>query len=266
MILNSGTIYELCMKNENGGKRLLEPFDEKMLESNPAKVELRLGDHCYCSNDILRIIDLKKEHTVKIPPNEILFFETYEKVNMPRDLSGHMALKMRLVSAGLLMPSQTQVDPGYSNHLFGMLYNLSSKDITLEYMQPITTLEFTKTQLEDKFVYSGSMEKINFETFVKTRVASSLGKLEQDVRETKTEYEKNASMWSRILTSLSIVIAVVTVVVSIVGLFNSFRSDSGIGELEQRVEILEQQNEMQKKLIEEFAQRINSVSNDNSNE
>ena len=253
MILNAEQIKQLCYGPKDGQLPLLEVFDgniDNNIFDSPAKVELSLGKQCYCSKSPT-IIDLSKERIVTIPPNEVLFFETYEKINMPKNLSGRMGLKMSLVSMGLLMPSSAPVDPGYENKLYGMLYNLSSKDITLTYKQHITTLELLQT-VPSWQTYKGRMANISFESFVREQVRSSIGQLSENVKETQANLERSIGFWERILTILAITIAVLSAIVGGASYVNARSKDASIALLEDKVSRLEERVYAQSKSFDEY--------------
>lgn len=260
MILNAEEIRRLCHKCPiSRPLSLLENYDECNFKNNPAKVELRLGKHCYCSNEMSSIIDLSAKNEVTIPPNEILFFETYEKVNMPENLSGRVGLKMSLVSKGLLMPSPAPVDPGYCNHLFGMLYNLSSKDITLSYKQCITTLEFLEIKPSRSTKYEGTMAHVTFESFIKIRITSSLGELSNNVKKAQEQLndgqkklDNNIRFWENILTIITVVIAILSVIVGSLSYISARSKDASIALLEDKVSRLEERVYAQSKPFDEY--------------
>ena len=258
MILSTEQIESLCI-----GKMppLIEPYNPDDNIGNPAKVELHLGKHCYCSDKPNKIFDLKDGDTVTIKPNTIFLFETLERFNFPDNLSGRMSLKMGLVSQGLLMPNQTQIDPGYSNVIFGMIYNLSSQEIELSYKQSISTLEVYVTKKSSNH-YSGRMKKISFGEFVSTRIHSSLGKLESDVKSSQQKLNTSVKIWNVFLTSISVVIAALTIFVGVSSFRASFKDDADIVRLEQKVEDLtEELKECQDK-INELEDALNNSKND----
>lgn len=259
MILSSEIIKELCTNPSEGLYPLILPFDDSILKDNPAKVELRLGDYCYCSSNEREIISLKDQEKVTIKPNEIFLFQTYETINMPKNLSGRMSLKMKLVSKGLLMPCQTQVDPGYSNILFGMLYNLSSDEIELSYKQPITTLEFTQTMIDNSFKYNGTMGKLKFEEFVRNRITSSLGELAKDVDKSQKDLEKNTQKFSTIMTALSVAVGAVSLIVAASAIAGAWSKDAEVAVLEQTVSTLESTVGEQVNRLEAYEQELKHI-------
>lgn len=238
MIISTDKIASRCQSESNA---LIWPFDSNKSKGNPAKVELHLGEKCYCSSNPDKIIELSTGSSAIIAPNSIFLFQTLEKVNLPKNISGRMGLKMSLVAKGLLMSNQTQVDPGYNNNLFGMIYNLSDQNITLEYEQPITTLELFQTEeAQDPFFsYQGSMQDCTFDRFVRTRIHSSLGNLESEIRLLEDDVEKNQKKWDRTMTILSILLAVITLISPIVGYYAAFKDDATVARLEEKINNLQ---------------------------
>lgn len=257
MIISTDKIDQLC----KGKPPLIEPYCPADNKNNPARAQLHLGKLCYCSNTPEQIHDLEAEGEIVIAPNTIFLFETYEKVNFPRDLSGRMSLKMGLIQQGLLMPNQTQVDPGYSNVLFGMLYNLSSAPVKLAYRQAITTLEITKTECS-KRNYAGKMKSITFDEYVRNRVVSSLGYLDDRLQTSNAELQKSTErlnqsveFWNRILTSFAVALAVISVLVAVM----SFKSDPDIETLKYRADALQETVAAQQEQLAEYEGRLREL-------
>lgn len=248
MILSTDSIEKLC----KGKHPLIKPYNLEENRKNPAKTELHLGAHCYCSGSPdADIIELEKDgDSVILKPNTIFLFETKEVLNFPNNLSGHMSLKMGLVSQGLLMPSQTQVDPGYNNVLFGMIYNLSSRDVELKRGQAITTLEVFETEIS-KHQYSGRMQSISFEQFVKIRINSSLGTLEEDIRKSKEKLDDSIKYWDKFSAFITIVITVFSLVIGMTSVGTVFKDDAEISKLEYQVEMLTKEVEEYKSIIKQ---------------
>lgn len=267
MIISTDKIASKCQVKDNA---VIWPFDINDNKGNPAKVELHLGAKCYCSSDPNIIVELKDGSKTSIAPNSIFLFQTLEKVNLPKNLSGRMGLKMSLVAKGLLMSNQTQVDPGYNNYLFGMIYNLSDQEIELEYGKPITTLEFFQTEeSQDTFyAYNGSMQNCLFESFVKNRIHSSLGSLESEVRSLKSEIEKDHKKWDGLMTILAILLAACTIISSATGCYAALKENAEVALLKENVnklqEIVQEDKEVlssQAKQLESYEQIITDLEN-----
>lgn len=250
MIINTEKIHELC-DNE---PPLIVPYvlDENI--NNPARAQLHLGKLCYCSSTPNKVHDLEKENEIEIAPNSIFLFETYEKVNFPPNLSGRMSLKMGLLQKGLLMPNQTQIDPGYSNVLFGMMYNLSSDSVKLTYKQAITTLEIVETQ-NSKYTYDGNMKTMTFDKYVQNRVRSSLGDLAYNVEKSNKRLKRASRAWTFFLAILSIVITAISLVVAATAL----RSDPDVEIMKMQIEELKAKISEQQESLTEYEERLREL-------
>lgn len=257
MILSREKIEELCKRYPP----LISPYDPNKNKNNPAGVQLHLGRSCYCSNTPKKLYALSYGDDVVIQPNTIFLFETLERFCIPKNLSGRMSLKMGLVSQGLMMPNQTTIDPGYSNVLFGMLYNLSSEPVTLKYGQAITTLELMET-MESQNTYRGKVGGMSFESFVRDRVGSSLGDLEKSIKKADKKIDRNVKLLGAIAGYLSAVLTLLSVVVGV----TSLRQDPEIplleeqySELEDRYQRYEDTINEQKELIEELEKKVEAL-------
>ena len=103
MIISTQQIASQCKSEADA---LVWPFDRNNNKGNPAKIELRLGEKCYCSSNPDKIVKLESGSSAIVAPNSIFLFQTLEKVQLPENISGRMSLKMGLVSKGLLMPNR----------------------------------------------------------------------------------------------------------------------------------------------------------------
>lgn len=255
MILSTEHINNLC----NNEQPLISPYDAQANQGNPAKIELHLGSKCYCSNTPNKIYKLDEEGTVVIEPNTIFLFETQEKFNFPANLSGKMSLKMKYISKGLLMPSQTQVDPGYNNVLFGMIYNLSSEQVVLEYGTALTTLEVFETEESVENRYNGSMQQYDFEKFVSTRVHSSLGTLERDIRKSQKVLNASVKWWNAFAVAISIILAVMSIYIGTTNYRAAAKDDADIAELRYCIADLQTQLVESEQVISEQNKKLNEL-------
>ena len=245
MILGKTEIEKLIKANN-----IIEGYDATLSQNNPAKVELRLGEKCYLSSQEKDIIDFSVVGTVKIKPNDIFLYQTLEKVNIPNNIAGHLSLKMGYTARGLLMSNQTQVDPGYNNYLFGMLYNLSDSDIELKYEDSIVTLELYQTKNATTTTYSGNMEKISFEGFCKKRIGSSLAKmsasidsqvneiteLSDNVKASTEKNERHLNFFMTIVGIATLAITIISIVIAII----AAKPDADVARLSEKVEYQQQ--------------------------
>lgn len=231
-------------------KGIIEDYDPSLSANNPAKVELRLGNKCYLSSRSREIIELVDGDKVVIKPYDILLYQTLEKVNIPNNVAGHISLKMKYTARGLLMSNQTQVDPGYNNYLFGMLYNLSDHNIELECGTPIVTLELFQVKGNAIDTYNGYMATISFEEFCRQRVGSSLAKLAsglesqaQDIERLRLLVEttvKNNGRHLNVITGIVGIISLAIAVISVIAAIVVCKPDATIARLSEKVDYQKQ--------------------------
>jgi deoxycytidine triphosphate deaminase len=210
MLLNKEQI-KLSIDNDS----LISPFIEANIQH--ASYDLTLGSKCYVSANQSGysegIIYLNQGDTVAIPPNSIFFFETREKINLPLNLAGKLSLRFGYIRKGLIMPSQPQADPGYTNYLFGMIYNLSNRPVTLKQGEHIATIEFFT--LVATSGYTGPYENFVFEQFVSSHISSSLDSIHNNLIDNTKKL--NATKYiigfgTFLLTIITIIIAIITAI------------------------------------------------------
>lgn len=183
----------------------------------PINYDLRLGKQCYIGYSNKKKSgqkNLREGESVKIPSNGILFFETKEQIIMPKDLSARLSLKMSLVANGLFMPVQGPIAPGFKNHLYGMLYNLSDDSITLREGESIVSIEFYKIEpVGEEQLYNGQFNDDNaFNLFTKNKILSSLNSMSIEFNRKFNMLFKFLKVGSYILIALTAILGILTVI------------------------------------------------------
>lgn len=211
MLLDSENIKELC-QNTN---MIDPPGGEDCFQG--ASYDMKLGEKCYVSSssgDNEGVITLGVNESVKIPRHTIFMFQTEEKLNLPNNIVGKITLRMGLVRKGGIMPSQTQIDPGYNNYVFGMLYNLANRDVQLKRGEHIVSVEFYKLDKEVE-AYGGPYGRYSLADFVSEHVQSSMDYLNNQVQKSldRVDFLKHA------FTGLTFLLGLVTVVVTVLGIY-----------------------------------------------
>jgi deoxycytidine triphosphate deaminase len=120
---------------------LVDPFDKENLKA--ASYDLTLGSECRVGGE--PIILNEKNRYLKIPPYQVAVVSTYEKLCIPRFLIGRWNLRVKYAYEGLLWVGGPQVDPGYVGHLYAPIYNMSNREVILEYREPFATIDFVRT-------------------------------------------------------------------------------------------------------------------------
>lgn len=119
---------------------LIDPLKDHNLR--PASYDLTLGKLFYKSG---KVQELKSGETLTLPPNDIVFVTTEEKLLIPYYMIGRFNLIIGLVYQGILLGTGPQVDPGYSGPLYCPLYNLSNQEVQIPQGERFATIDFIKT-------------------------------------------------------------------------------------------------------------------------
>ena len=136
-VLNQSEIEARCKEK----KPLIYPFRSENIKG--ASYDLRLGRYARVGKVTL---DLDNEdQTLRIPPYEVAYVESEEILYMPTNLVASFGLRMAWVFRGIIIPPQTQIDPGYHGRIFILLLNLSKSDVFIGRNEHIISIEFRRT-------------------------------------------------------------------------------------------------------------------------
>ncbi len=138
-------------------------FLPKQVQS--ASYDLRLGQKCYLGSEKKIIMLSKDDPILTIPPQDVAVLSTVEKLKLPLNVIGRWNIRIGLIYQGVLLVSGPQVDPGYNDHLYCVLYNFSTNDVHLRYEDHIATIDFATTT-DDCEPFPGNERKV-FEDYVK---------------------------------------------------------------------------------------------------
>ena len=142
---------------------LIEPFNEKSLQ--PAGYDLRVGREATVSG---RLVDVKGEGKVVIPPKEYALILTLERIKLPDDVMGDMKLRSSLAREGLL-GSLAWVDPGWDGNLTLAVFNSSDNEIELAYGERFVQIAFIRLEEPARNPYRGSYQGSQHLTLSKRR-------------------------------------------------------------------------------------------------
>lgn len=203
---------------------LINPFHGDNAQG--ASYDMRLGEKCYISsspgsNDGIVLLEDNKEIT--IPKNTIFMFQTMEKLTLPLNLVGKLSLRMGLIRQGLIMPSQPQIDAGYDNYVFGMLYNLSNRDIILKRGDHIASVEFYKLHKEVE-PYRDHYQNYSLADYVAHHVQSSMDylneKMDDSIKRIRRSQE-TIEFQKQMITGFSIVLAFIALGMTVFAIYLS---------------------------------------------
>jgi deoxycytidine triphosphate deaminase len=139
------------------GHPLLHPFNKKNLKA--ASYDLTLGSECRLGGKPI-MLDEKNKY-LEIPPYQVVVVSTAERLCIPRFLIGRWNLRVKHAYEGLLWVGGPQVDPGFSGNLYAPIYNMSNRNVILEWEKPFATIDFVRTT---KYTKAAEMYK-----FVRSR-------------------------------------------------------------------------------------------------
>lgn len=190
--------------------KLIDPFFGDKLK--PAGYELTVGDEYAIGGQTGRLIDEPGKNEVRIPPFQVLIIKTRERVNLPRFLIARWNIRVMWAYQGLLWVGGPQVDPGYVGHLFCPIYNLSDKEVTLRFGEPIALIDFVTTtpfRKDQSKPYDRPPKRVIFDDYkpesLKSALFTEAGKRIGQVEARVNKFE------TRLETSTGVVIALIAV-------------------------------------------------------
>lgn len=218
-ILSHETILNLC----RGTPSLVENCQEENVQGS--SYDISLGNKYYLYNPKKKKVkhmigDLENEENLVIPPNELCFVISNEKINMPNNLVARVSLKTDLIKKGIMLAAQPPVDPGYEGKIYGMLYNLSNKEVCICHKDTILTLEFMKLDKPTHHLPSKHpMQNFdNLKEFIKDpAIDSSLSDLKREFRKITKSFQRFIPNILTIITAIIGIMAVLMVVLLVFG-------------------------------------------------
>ncbi len=105
-----------------------------------------------------------------------------EQLHLEASIVGHLTLKMDLLLQGLIIASQSQIDAGYEGQVFGLIYNLSDREVTLKLGEPVLRLELVRLAEDSDKPYKGDYKDASLGDALQHPLGSSL----EEMRETVT--------------------------------------------------------------------------------
>ena len=88
----------------------------------------------------------------ELKPNELIIFQTKERIKIPLNLSGSYSALDSVAKQGLLLINASIVEPGYEGYLSGVLLNFSSRSFLIKPFMEIVKINFSEVScnVEDK--------------------------------------------------------------------------------------------------------------------
>ena len=139
---------------EDLGEVLLEPFEPARVKG--ASYDIRVGAR-------IRLVQQEPDGTarfrwealdvpgapssVPIPPGSTCIIESLEKVHMPKDMKGRLALRA-FHARRLIFFAGGVIDPGYDGFLYLPMANMGDVSVELKYGEALVSAEFVKLNKE----------------------------------------------------------------------------------------------------------------------
>lgn len=148
------------------GHIVIDNFNKANLQ--PASYDLRLGKYGIITKSIsieelkekiskeeVKEKDIEKERSMTLPAGSFALVTTLEGLKFSTSYAGHLGAKSYYTRKGLALLSGLQVDPGFEGIIVLGFANLSPRTITIEYADPICTLEIHKLNKPSSKPYEG---------------------------------------------------------------------------------------------------------------
>jgi deoxycytidine triphosphate deaminase len=198
-VLVSSEIEKLA-KDHN----MIHPFYRDKKRLKPAAYHLSLGEHYRIGKKNKLLSD--KDPYLQIKPYQVAIVETWEELDLPKNVIGRWNLSISGVYKGLLWVGGPQVDPGFKGHLYCPLYNLSTLPVTLVFKEPFATMDFVRTTPGYSVPFDQRRRKMSdYVTMLESAPEDTLKKV-NEVRRRVQVFE------TTMLTTIGIIIAALAII------------------------------------------------------
>jgi len=166
-----------------------------------AAYNLRLNDRNLTINgvkyDINNPYDYKEnDGYIKLPPRKISVLSTVEKLSLPETLCARVGITFSWSRKGLIPLFGPQVDPGYNDFFYAVIYNASNKEMRLEKEEKLFKMELHT--VEEAEVVSqpsyGGLREIDPDMTREDSVGnliSAVGELETNIKDVRKDVKSN---------------------------------------------------------------------------
>jgi len=136
------------------GENLLEPFEPSCVKGASydirvgARIRLVLQEPSGTARFQWVALDVAgAPSSVSIPPGSTCIIESLEKVHMPTDMKGRLALRA-FHARRLIFFAGGIIDPGYNGFLYLPMANMGDVPVELKYSEALVSAEFVKLNKE----------------------------------------------------------------------------------------------------------------------
>lgn len=144
---------EECLRNSSyrlrvgklikpGGTNVLDCEEQVKSHGLFGKFWKKIGEsiHLDKASKVFRMVNDRYE----LKPNELVIFQTREKISMPLNLSASYAALDSIAKQGVLLINASMVEPGYEGYLSGVLLNFSSRSFFISPNMEIVKISFSE--------------------------------------------------------------------------------------------------------------------------
>jgi len=135
MLMTDGEIRETL---ESSAFKI-EPYDSN--RQQPCSYDARAGAEALVSRNYT-LINLARSNSVTLQAGDFALIMTHESFLLPLNMAGNIGMKSSWARRGLILLAGMQIDPGFDGHLRLGMYNSSGRAITIDYLDPICSIEF----------------------------------------------------------------------------------------------------------------------------
>ena len=144
---------EDCLRNSSYRLRvgkLIKPGDTKVLDfEEHAESKGWVGKFWKKIAELIPMYREKKGFIIvndryELKPNELVIFQTREKIRMPLNLSASYAALDSVAKQGILLINASMIEPGYEGYLSGVLLNFSSRSFFISPNMEIVKISFNE--------------------------------------------------------------------------------------------------------------------------
>lgn len=215
---------EECLRNCSYRLRvgkLIKPGGTQVLDFNQERKNNWLSTILQKANMVLHVNQTDVEepqfhHITKhyeLKPNELIVFQTREKISLPLDLSASYTALDSVAKQGILLINASIVEPGYNGYLSGVLLNFSSKSFYIKPNMEIVKINFSRVSgdVDDKIQedISDYTEDLLDKAKKFTQTFLDIEGIEKDVSGRTSRKVKSSFVWGG--TLLAFILALCTI-------------------------------------------------------
>lgn len=167
------------------GNITIRPFNQANLQG--ASYDLTVGKETLVSNNDDKVL-LSESQSLHLEAGDFALIMSHEYFKMPLNIACSIGMKSTLARKGLILLAGMQIDPGFEGHLRFGLYNASPRKLTLDYQDPLCTVEFhklagsvTKNIAPNNDLINGKIPEGD-RAFLRSLETTSLSKIDKSMR------------------------------------------------------------------------------------